>query len=266
LQTESYTLLKAVGKRFLDMCLEPRWVQCGNAGPYGIRYAATWKYLFADNDNYQWMMRTFFTNDIPPPRRNVLLFPRKGYCIVVENEGKSHYELFEETWALHNQTYRTLVLTPSGNAYRRTSGILADIDRALMVGNDFAYAAELIELEAYMTEYERILTIGSNFASIFEARAKLFGKEKAREFRRDIEKLKLIMGALEDTTEKGNLLRADEQDTPLDFRMHHLLLETEEQRMRLLLQTNPTLYRAVRRVQDMDHGMEHHTTGGSARD
>jgi len=54
--------------------------------------------------------------------------------------------------------------------------------------NDFAYSAEL---EAYMKEFK---VIGNEYFYVSDARAKLFAKSKARDFLRDIEKLKFIIG------------------------------------------------------------------------
>jgi len=239
LQTESYTLLKEVGKRFLDVCLEPRLVPCEDVpitkeAPT-IPYGAAWK--FGDN---QWMMPSYFIND-NIARRDVVRFPHGvGYCIVGDDE-KSLGALFEETRAVHNQTYGTLVPASSGNAYRRTSGVLAEIDRALMFRSDLVRAAEIVELETCIAEYERLLSSPSTNGITTELRAKLFGKNAASAFLRDIQDLKLIVDV-----QVTWPLRDDERVTPLDGVMHRLLLASEDQRMRLLLATNPTLCRAVR--------------------
>jgi hypothetical protein len=119
--------------------------------------------------------------------RTDVRFPVAGYCVVTDE--KSLDAIFEQTWSVYNITYRSPITLAT---YRRTSGVLADIDRALMVRGGFVYTAEILELVSYTKEFK-----SKNATLITDARAKVFAKTQAGEFLRDVEKFKSIMGALE---------------------------------------------------------------------
>jgi len=244
LEDEAYPMIKKLARKFVDTCLDPHLVWCGNdlftQAPSQPKIRSDREpWMFAEN---QWIGYSPLKSGGMPGQEPFggTGFPGIGYCIVSDVDENYIRQRFSDIWSLSNQTFRAKVQAYNGqniNAYRRPSGVLAEIDRSVMVRNDFGFSAELIELEATL---EAVRQTDQGPAGQIEAR--LIGKTRAHRFLKDIDNLKAIMGALEPP------LRTEETTEPLQVLMYRLIIESEAQRLRLLSESNPSLYNAVRTV------------------